>query len=102
MRRTPNAGYVTRMCPTWARSLRGDGSSARKSYEECCPDGIECRFAHGLKELLYHPQQYKTRFCTDPACHGERRKICAFAHSADELRKAQKMRTKHTNGKAMQ
>jgi len=92
LRRTPNAGYAPRMCPTWEKALKGDGSGARKAYDACCPDGIDCRGAHGLKELLYHPQQYKTRICTDPTCNGQRRKVCAFAHHESELRRPQKIR----------
>eukprot|EP00746_Dinoflagellata_sp_MGD_P021909 gnl/MRDRNA2_/MRDRNA2_151155_c0_seq1.p1 gnl/MRDRNA2_/MRDRNA2_151155_c0~~gnl/MRDRNA2_/MRDRNA2_151155_c0_seq1.p1 ORF type:complete len:682 (-),score=74.58 gnl/MRDRNA2_/MRDRNA2_151155_c0_seq1:505-2550(-) len=92
LRRTPLTGYAPRMCVAWERSLKGDCSGARKAYDACCPDGIECRSAHGLKELLYHPQQYKTRMCTDPTCNGQRRKVCAFAHDDTELRRPQKIR----------
>ncbi|KAL4347721.1 hypothetical protein GQ457_17G019050 [Hibiscus cannabinus] len=49
-----------------------------------CPRGNNCELAHGVFEYWLHPTKYRTlpcdagRFCT--------RRVCFFAHSADQLR----------------
>uniref|UniRef100_A0A7N0RF83 C3H1-type domain-containing protein n=1 Tax=Kalanchoe fedtschenkoi TaxID=63787 RepID=A0A7N0RF83_KALFE len=49
-----------------------------------CRKGDSCEFAHGLFETWLHPAIYRTTPCRD----GDRclRKVCFFAHSANELR----------------
>ncbi|XP_074580709.1 zinc finger CCCH domain-containing protein 23-like [Curcuma longa] len=49
-----------------------------------CRLGHRCEFSHGVFEFWLHPTRYRTRMCiSGPTCA---RKICFFAHSADELR----------------
>ncbi|KAI3731150.1 hypothetical protein L1987_62333 [Smallanthus sonchifolius] len=49
-----------------------------------CGHGDACEYAHGVFESWLHPAQYKTRLCKDET--GCARKVCFFAHKADELR----------------
>ncbi|GAB4843841.1 hypothetical protein Ancab_013803 [Ancistrocladus abbreviatus] len=66
----------------------------RKYHYSCvpCPDfrkgtcrrGDMCEYAHGVFECWLHPAQYRTRLCKDGTnCT---RRVCFFAHTADELR----------------
>lgn len=66
----------------------------RKYHYSCvpCPDfrkgvcrqGDMCEYAHGVFESWLHPAQYRTRLCKDgPGCS---RRVCFFAHTAEELR----------------
>ncbi|KAI5075624.1 hypothetical protein GOP47_0009700 [Adiantum capillus-veneris] len=49
-----------------------------------CSQGDTCEYAHGVFECWLHPAQYRTRLCKDGAeCN---RKVCFFAHKAEELR----------------
>ncbi|KAH7444537.1 hypothetical protein KP509_02G081600 [Ceratopteris richardii] len=49
-----------------------------------CSRGDACEYAHGVFECWLHPAQYRTRLCKDgPECN---RKVCFFAHKAEELR----------------
>jgi hypothetical protein len=49
-----------------------------------CENGDGCQFAHGVFETWLHPDKYKTQMCRDLSnCQ---RKVCFFAHSAEELR----------------
>ena len=58
---------------------------------QTCARGEKCRFSHGVWERGLHPQRYRTSMCSK----GEKcdRRICFFAHTPAQLRKA-------TNGKA--
>ncbi|CAA7399298.1 unnamed protein product [Spirodela intermedia] len=66
----------------------------RKYHYSCvpCPDfrkgacrrGDLCEYAHGVFECWLHPAQYRTRLCKDGT--GCTRRVCFFAHTADELR----------------
>ena len=49
-----------------------------------CKRGDACEFAHGVFECWLHPARYRTQPCKDGvAC---RRRVCFFAHTADQLR----------------
>ncbi|MCO5571270.1 hypothetical protein L7F22_025008 [Adiantum nelumboides] len=49
-----------------------------------CSQGDTCEYAHGVFECWLHPAQYRTRLCKDGVeCN---RKVCFFAHKAEELR----------------
>lgn len=51
-----------------------------------CRNGDGCRFAHGVFESWLHPSKYRTKMCKEgEACT---RRVCFFAHTADELRAA--------------
>eukprot|EP00434_Breviolum_minutum_P018099 symbB.v1.2.015963.t1/scaffold1205.1/size131557/2 len=82
-RRRPELGYSSEPCPEWAKHV-----GERLSYDERCPNGLRCRFAHGSKEQLYHPLYYKTMPCTDWASTGScpRGPQCAFFHRPSEQR----------------
>ncbi|KAF5738377.1 CCCH-type zinc finger protein with ARM repeat domain isoform 1 [Tripterygium wilfordii] len=66
----------------------------RKYHYSCvpCPDfrkgacrrGDMCEYAHGVFECWLHPAQYRTRLCKDGT--GCNRRVCFFAHTAEELR----------------
>ncbi|KAK1372559.1 Zinc finger CCCH domain-containing protein 20 [Heracleum sosnowskyi] len=49
-----------------------------------CVRGDACEYAHGVFECWLHPTRYRTQPCKDGVlcC----RKICFFAHTADQLR----------------
>lgn len=49
-----------------------------------CKRGDSCEYAHGVFECWLHPAQYRTRLCKDGT--GCARRVCFFAHTADELR----------------
>lgn len=49
-----------------------------------CENGDRCQFAHGVFETWLHPDKYKTQMCRD--LDNCQRKVCFFAHSAEELR----------------
>eukprot|EP00438_Fugacium_kawagutii_P020806 Skav209192 [mRNA] locus=scaffold5724:112821:127016:- [translate_table: standard] len=82
-RRRPELGYSSEPCPEWAKHV-----GEKLAYEERCPHGLRCRFAHGSKEQLYHPLYYKTMPCTDWAATGvcPRGPQCAFFHGPEEKR----------------
>ncbi|XP_078431271.1 zinc finger CCCH domain-containing protein 2-like [Wolffia australiana] len=49
-----------------------------------CGKGDACELAHGVFECWLHPDRYRTQPCKDGlAC---RRRVCFFAHTADQLR----------------
>jgi len=79
-RRNPAIGYGPKPCPMWSRR------EVSTTYNNRCPNGVRCPFAHGAKEQLYHPIHLKTRYCQDlikdddiPLC--PRGKLCAFWHT---------------------
>jgi hypothetical protein len=82
IRRSPEIGYGPRQCPHW---YNGNDKIA---YQERCPDGVRCPYAHGAKELLYHPAYFKTAVCWDmmspEGC--PRSVLCAFHHSKEDCR----------------
>ncbi|XP_028792680.1 zinc finger CCCH domain-containing protein 47-like [Neltuma alba] len=49
-----------------------------------CQKGDACEYAHGVFESWLHPAQYRTKLCKDEI--GCTRKVCFFAHKAEELR----------------
>ncbi|KAJ7959825.1 Zinc finger CCCH domain-containing protein [Quillaja saponaria] len=49
-----------------------------------CRQGDACEYAHGIFECWLHPAQYRTRLCKDET--GCNRRVCFFAHKAEELR----------------
>ncbi len=59
-----------------------------------CPDGDHCSYAHNRVEEFYHPDKYKTKFCTtypsghpvNPAVNCEYGNFCAFAHNIVDIR----------------
>jgi len=93
MRRTPNAGYSMRRCPDWERALAAEPKEGPATpYDSCCPRGLGCNMAHGVKEVLYHPAVYRMKMCSSAnTCRGARRNCCAFAHSMEDLRAPVKM-----------
>lgn len=51
---------------------------------EDCPRGDKCPYAHNVFEYWLHPTRYRTRMCRDgTSCT---RKVCFFAHKAEDLR----------------
>ncbi|CAE7812043.1 unnamed protein product [Symbiodinium sp. CCMP2592] len=82
-RRRPELGYSSEPCTEWAKHV-----GERLPYNERCPRGLRCGFAHGSKEQLYHPSYYKTMPCTDWAATGHcpRGPQCAFYHGTNEQR----------------
>ncbi len=75
-RRRPPQGYVSDMCAYVANNKE-------------CPYGETCTNAHNRAEEFYHPDKYKTKFCT---CYPsnlrscEYGEFCCFAHSEGDLR----------------
>ncbi|KMZ76123.1 Zinc finger CCCH domain-containing protein [Zostera marina] len=54
-----------------------------------CSKGQHCEFAHGVFEFWLHPSRYRTRTCK--AGSNCTRKVCFFAHTAEELREEKQM-----------
>lgn len=92
-RRSPKLGYGSEPCPLWVKNV------ALTDYEERCPHGFRCRYAHGSKEQLYHPFYYKTMPCTDWTTSRTcpRMALCAFYHSIDERRKISNAKLDYTS-----
>lgn len=61
---------------------RWDRDKTILRYEDECPDGMDCIFCHGWKELEYHPCNYKKQRCEKPSC--PRPIVCSFKHDAPE------------------
>lgn len=59
-------------------------------YEtEDCGNQEECLRSHNRVESVYHPEKYKTKYCTNYPKHlnkCEYGDYCSFAHSTKELR----------------
>jgi len=82
LRRDPRIGYSTQVCPDWERANRSP------NYQDRCPRGFGCGFAHGAKEQLYHPAYFHSVMCNDHF-HGKgcpRGMTCAFFHKKKEKR----------------
>ena len=75
-RRVPS-GYISEMCPF------ANGNSKKE-----CPYGDDCIRCHNRVEDFYHPEKYKTKFCStypDKVDQCEYGSLCAFAHHEAEL-----------------
>ena len=60
-RRKPHiVQYQNTSCPQWKH-----GSFIQTYEEGGCPNGIDCGFCHGWKELEFHPDNYKQKKCTN-------------------------------------
>mmetsp|Transcript_99110 Transcript_99110/g.212352 ORF Transcript_99110/g.212352 Transcript_99110/m.212352 type:complete len:629 (-) Transcript_99110:75-1961(-) len=88
-RRSPGIGYSSWPCPQWTKSISSGG--AELMYQDRCPHGMACAFAHGAKEQLYHPQFYKTSPCSE--CNCKRGALCAFTHDARDTRQVSRDET---------
>jgi hypothetical protein len=82
IRRCPEIGYGPQACPDWDRNTH------QTTYDGGCRKGVQCPYAHGAKEQLYHPAFFKTVLCWDnlspEGC--PRGSCCAFYHSKEECR----------------
>ncbi|CAK8992036.1 unnamed protein product [Durusdinium trenchii] len=81
-RRKLSIGYGPQPCPHWAKK------DPSLDYEQRCPQGLRCPYAHGAKEQLYHPRYFRTVVCRDlrsKACPRDR--LCAFFHRRAERRR---------------
>lgn len=81
-RRKLSIGYGPQPCPHWAKK------DPSLDYEQRCPQGFWCPYAHGAKEQLYHPRYFRTVVCRDlrsKACPRDR--LCAFFHRRAERRR---------------
>ncbi|XAR70818.1 hypothetical protein NMG60_11027823 [Bertholletia excelsa] len=66
------------------RKYHYSGTACPEFRKGQCRKGDSCEFAHGVFECWLHPARYRTQPCKDGAhC---RRRVCFFAHTADELR----------------
>lgn len=66
------------------RKFRYSGTACPEYKRGECFRGDACEYAHGVFECWLHPTRYRTQPCKDGVlCH---RKICFFAHTADQLR----------------
>lgn len=98
-------------CPRWSKESR------IVDYEQGCPQGFNCTFCHGWKELEYHPSVFKTVACkkcgTDGQGSTELRSyqskealsaiglhICCFRHPAEAYDLGFNKKTFHAAKKA--
>ncbi|KAM7275315.1 hypothetical protein ACFE04_017181 [Oxalis oulophora] len=66
------------------RKYNYSGAPCSEFRKGNCSRGDQCESAHGVFECWLHPTRYRTQPCKDGvACN---RKICFFAHTADQLR----------------
>jgi len=66
-RRSPVAyKYEAVKCPNW------DGNKMILKYEEGCANGMECKYCHGWKELMYHPHYYLNKLGDKSKLHGKK------------------------------
>ncbi|KAL3500643.1 hypothetical protein ACH5RR_039736 [Cinchona calisaya] len=66
------------------RKYHYSGSACPDFRKGACKRGDSCEFAHGVFECWLHPARYRTQPCKDGTqC---RRRVCFFAHTADQLR----------------
>lgn len=80
-RRKVEIGYGSRACPYWSKH------STDLAYAQRCPLGVVCRYAHGAKEQLYHPQHFRTAACCDRTKACPRKQFCVYFHKRSERRK---------------
>ncbi|KAI4380726.1 hypothetical protein MLD38_006887 [Melastoma candidum] len=66
------------------RKFHYSGTACPDFRKGACRKGDACEYAHGVFECWLHPARYRTQPCKDGI--GCRRKVCFFAHSADQLR----------------
>ena len=55
------------------------------NYDQGCPNGLNCKFTHGWKELEFHPFNYKLKSCS-AGKNCTKGSICPFYHSAKDKR----------------
>ncbi|KAL5572506.1 hypothetical protein UlMin_022103 [Ulmus minor] len=66
------------------RKFHYSGTACPDFRKGHCKKGDSCEFAHGVFECWLHPARYRTQPCKDgTSC---RRRVCFFAHTADQLR----------------
>lgn len=64
--------YGTTLCGFWNNT-------------QSCPDGLMCKFAHGMLEMRLHPLIFRIRMCKYGASC--RTFMCSYAHTENQLRK---------------
>lgn len=55
--------YKDEMCP-YVVAVRDKQVGGQPFFLNECPEGVLCNQAHSIEEILYHPNQYKTKVCT--------------------------------------
>ncbi|XP_051131895.1 zinc finger CCCH domain-containing protein 20-like [Andrographis paniculata] len=66
------------------RKFQYSGAVCPDFRKGSCRRGSACEFAHGVFECWLHPARYRTQLCKDGvSCT---RRVCFFAHSAEQLR----------------
>ncbi len=92
-RRKGVINYLPFPCQNIKPSKKQYWSSNPENDSEChsiCPDDCRegawnCLYCHTYVEMMYHPDNFRTKMCTSPFCiFGN---FCAHAHSVTELRK---------------
>ncbi|CAA7408748.1 unnamed protein product [Spirodela intermedia] len=66
------------------RKYNYSGTACPDFRKGSCKRGDACEFAHGVFECWLHPTRYRTQPCKDGT--GCRRRVCFFAHTAEQLR----------------
>lgn len=78
-RRPQDVNYDPIQCPYWK------ASDFVVNYNDCCPDGFNCKKCHGWKEFDFHPLIWMTKPCPKgKSC--TKGKDCAFFHETKEKR----------------
>lgn len=66
------------------RKVHYSGTPCPDFRKGSCKRGDSCEFAHGVFECWLHPTRYRTQPCKDGTrCQ---RRVCFFAHTAEQLR----------------
>ncbi|CAI9779900.1 unnamed protein product [Fraxinus pennsylvanica] len=80
----PYAHPGEKACRRDPRKFHYSGSACPEFRKGNCRKGDDCEYAHGVFECWLHPARYRTQPCKDGLnC---KRRVCFFAHSADQLR----------------
>ncbi|KAK9077685.1 hypothetical protein SSX86_006022 [Deinandra increscens subsp. villosa] len=66
------------------RKFNYSGNPCPEFRKGTCHRGDTCEYAHGVFECWLHPSRYRTQPCKDGVMC--RRRICFFAHTAEQLR----------------
>lgn len=88
-----NGQHNPKLC-VYYHSSKDRRRSTPHSHELCsnpdnCPLGDSCPKAHNRVEQLYHPEKYKTKFCSyfpNNLDYCDYQSFCSFAHSERDIK----------------
>lgn len=79
-KRTNVNAFIPIKCTSWKYDM------GNKNYKRDCTRGMLCKFAHGWKEINYHPLIYKTKKCRYTIEECKYQYKCPYYHEESEKR----------------